>query len=163
MSGLLKILDRLLAGALVALMTALVVAVVWQVVSRYLFSDPSPWTEEVARFLLIWVGTLGAAYAFRMKQHIGLDLLPRLLAGASAQYLRLFTVFVVVLFAAVVLVLGGSRLVHLTWELRQYSPVLGIPIALVYSVIPITGVLIVIYSLVEPVTQIADTSAADET
>jgi TRAP-type C4-dicarboxylate transport system permease small subunit len=46
-----------------------------------------------------------------------------------------------------VLVIGGGNLVMLTWELKQYSAVLGLPIAFVYSVIPITGVLICFYAL----------------
>ena len=65
MQSLLSPLDKFLRGMLVFLMTAMVFSVSWQVVSRYLFSSPSSWTEEVARFLLIWIGTLGAAYAFR--------------------------------------------------------------------------------------------------
>jgi TRAP-type C4-dicarboxylate transport system permease small subunit len=54
---------------------------------------------------------------------------------------------VIIVFAVAVLVIGGSKLVYLTWDLRQYSAVLGLPIAFVYSIIPVTGVLVVIYAL----------------
>jgi len=158
MDKLLAALDRMLKWALILLMTGLVLAVTWQVVSRYVFASPSSWTEEVARFLLIWIGTLGAAYAFRTNAHIGLDLLPKKLAGAAAQRLHRFSLAVVILFAVTVLVIGGSGLVFLTWDLRQYSAVLGLPISFVYSVIPITGVLIVVYSLAA-VPQVPDASA----
>jgi TRAP-type C4-dicarboxylate transport system permease small subunit len=147
MQTLLSTLDRVLKAALVVLMGGLVMAVTWQVVSRYLFASPSSWTEEIARFLLIWIGTLGAAWAFRCNLHIGLDLLPKRLTGAAARNLHWFTLAVIILFATAVLVVGGSSLVYLTWDLRQYSAVLGLPISIVYSVIPLTGVLIVIYSL----------------
>ena len=147
MEKMLTALDRILKWALIGLMVGLVLAVTWQVVSRYLFASPSSWTEEVARFLLIWIGTLGAAYAFRENAHIGLDLLPKKLTGAAARRLHWFTVAVIILFAVTVLVIGGGSLVFLTWDLRQYSAVLGLPISFVYSVIPITGLLIVIYSL----------------
>ena len=60
-----KILDAVLKPALVLLMVALVSSVSWQVISRYIFSSPSSWTEEVARFLLIWIGVLGAAFLWR--------------------------------------------------------------------------------------------------
>ena len=149
MKSLLSTLDRALQWALVTLMAGLVTAVTWQVISRYLFASPSSWTEEVARFLLIWIGTLGAAYAFRTNMHIGLDLLPKKLTGIAARNLRWFTIAIVIVFAVCVLVIGGASLVYLTWELRQYSAVLGLPVSFVYSVIPLTGVLIFIYMLNE--------------
>jgi TRAP-type C4-dicarboxylate transport system permease small subunit len=142
-----EILDAILKNVLIVLMAAMVTAVSWQVISRYVFSSPSSWTEEVARFLLIWIGVLGAAYAFRTGVHLGLDILPKKLTGRSAELLKQFTAFVVVLFAMTVLVIGGGSLVSLTWELRQYSAVLGLPIAFVYSVIPTAGVLICIYAI----------------
>lgn len=140
-------LDRTLEWVLVGLMGFMVIAVTWQVVSRYLFASPSSWTEEVARFLLIWIGMLGAAYAFRTHMHIGLDLLPKKLSGVPARNLHWFTLGTIILFAVAVLLIGGGSLMLLTWELRQYSAVLGLPISFVYSVIPLTGILIVIYSL----------------
>lgn len=142
-----RIVDALLKNALIGLMVALVASVSWQVISRYVFSSPSSWTEEVARFLMIWVGLLGAAYAFRNGVHLGLDLLPKKLTGQSAEVLKLFTLGMVILFSVTVLVVGGSNLVVLTWELRQNSAVMGLPMAFVYSVIPAAGVLICIYAI----------------
>lgn len=146
MQTLTKIFDSFLKNFLVFLMAVLVFAVSWQVISRYAFASPSSWTEEVARFLLIWVGVLGAAYAFRTGVHLGLDVLPKKLTGKAAQSLKLFILFMVAVFAFAVLVVGGGSLVMLTWELKQYSAVLGLPIAFVYSVIPITGILICFYA-----------------
>ena len=142
-----RIVDALLKNVLIALMVALVASVSWQVISRYVFSSPSSWTEELARFLMIWVGLLGAAYAFRTGVHLGLDLLPNKLEGRSAEILKLFTLGAVILFSVAVLVVGGSKLVGLTWELRQYSAVMGLPMAFVYSVIPVAGALICIYAV----------------
>lgn len=142
-----RAIDAVLNNVLVTLMVGLVAAVSWQVISRYIFASPSSWTEEVARFLMIWVGLLGAAYAFRTGVHLGLDLLPAKLSGRAAQILKLFTLSAVILFSVAVLVIGGSNLVILTWELRQYSAVLGLPIAFVYAVIPAAGVLICIYAI----------------
>lgn len=141
--------DTSLRALLVILVVALVSSVAWQVLSRYLLEDPSPWTEELARFLLIWIGMLGASYAFHRKAHLGLELLPAKLEGTKATMLRYFTLAIVALFAGAVLVAGGSNLVSLTWELRQYSAVLGLPIAWVYSVIPLTGVLIVFFCITQ--------------
>ena len=147
MQKIINILDEILIHVLIFLMVALVAAVSWQVVSRYGFASPSSWTEEVARFLLIWIGVLGAAYAFRTGVHLGLDVLPKKLSGNSAQALKLFTLLAVMVFSVAVLIIGGGSLVVLTWELRQHSAVLGLPIAFVYSVIPTTGVLICFYAI----------------
>ena len=142
-----RILDEILKHALILIMVALVASVSWQVISRYIFSSPSSWTEEVARFLLIWIAVLGAAYAFRTNAHLGLDIIPKKLTGKSAEMLKLVTLLVVVAFSVAVLIIGGGSLVALTWELKQYSAVLGLPIAFVYSVIPITGTIICIYAI----------------
>lgn len=161
MESLAKLVDKALRTLLVVLVIALVASVAWQVLSRYLLSDPSPWTEELARFLLIWIGMLGASYAFSQRAHLGLELLPSKLEGTSAAALRYFTLAVITLFAVAVLIAGGSNLVSLTWELRQYSPVLGMPIAWVYSVIPLTGVLIVFYCLVQALETDEDRATRD--
>lgn len=149
MQSLAKLVDTALRALLVVLVVALVSSVAWQVMSRYLLADPSPWTEELARFLLIWIGLLGASLAFRERAHLGLELLPAKLEGVPAALLRYFTLAVIALFAGTVLIAGGGNLVSLTWELRQYSAVLGMPIAWVYSVVPLTGLLIVFYCLVQ--------------
>ena len=117
-----RVLDAVLNSVLITLMVALVAAVSWQVISRYVFASPSSWTEEVARFLMIWVGLLGAAYAFRSGVHLGFDLLPNKLSGRSAQILKIFTLGAVILFSVTILIrrthlgietiLGGARTAH---------------------------------------------------
>ena len=141
------ILDAILSRVLVLLMFCLVGSVLWQVFSRYILSAPSSWTEELARFLLIWISLLGAAYAFRGGMHLALDLLPSKVTGKNADRLKNLTIFLIVLFSFTVLVVGGFGLVQLTWELKQYSAVLGLPMAYVYSVIPVSGLLICMYAV----------------
>ena len=144
--NLIAMLDRLLKLALALLMTAMVGSVVWQVLSRYLFVVPAAWTEELARFLLIWIGMLGAAYAYRQGSHLGIDLLVNKLDGSAKQRLHNVIHVVCLLFAAGVLVIGGGSLVSMTWELKQYSAAIGLPIAYVYSVIPTSGLLICLFA-----------------
>ena len=143
----LRLIERLLMGGLATLMVAMVVSVTWQVLSRYLFVVPAAWTEELARFLLIWIGMLGAAYAYRTHSHLGLDLLPAKLTGTRKFALNVLTHVLCLGFAAAVLVVGGGSLVAMTWELKQYSAAMGLPIAYVYSVIPLSGALICLFAL----------------
>lgn len=147
MKALLRIVDRLLSGTLVVLVAAMVASVTWQILSRYLFVVPAAWTEELARFLLIWIGMLGAAYAYRKHSHLGLDLLSGKLTGKGEAGLNIFTHLLCLSFASIVLVVGGGSLVKMTWELRQYSAAIGLPIAFVYAVIPVSGALIGLFAI----------------
>ena len=147
MKKLCRSLDRVLVVLLVALFAALVLMIVWQVLSRYALNSPSAFTEEAARYLMIWVSLLGAGYVFRMRLHIGLDLLTRKLTGSDKRIVEVAALTAAGLFALLILLVGGARLVELTWSLDQVSAVLGIRMALVYLVIPLSGGFILLYTL----------------
>lgn len=148
MHYLIRLVDRSLNMILVLLMATLVVNVLWQIGSRFLLNDPSSFTEEAARFLLLWLGLLGGCHAYRNRSHLGLDLMTRNLDGAMRRWAHQAVMLLVLLFAVLVLVYGGGRLVWLTLELRQTSAALDIPMGYVYSVLPLSGILLVFYSLV---------------
>jgi TRAP-type C4-dicarboxylate transport system permease small subunit len=75
--------DTVFRVLLASLLAMMVLCVTWQIVSRYFLGDPSSWTEELSRFLLIWVGLLGGSYAYHAKMHLGLDLLAERLPPAA--------------------------------------------------------------------------------
>ncbi|MCK5747104.1 MAG: TRAP transporter small permease [Oricola sp.] len=135
-------LNKFIQSFIVALLALMVAVVSWQVLSRYAFSAPSAWTEEVARIILVWLGFLGAAYAHAEKAHLGIDLLEQSLTVKSRQLLAALVNIIGIVFATTVLIVGGGLLVHLTWELRQTTAVLGVPMAYVYAVIPVSGLII---------------------
>jgi TRAP-type C4-dicarboxylate transport system permease small subunit len=137
---------KVLAWVLVALMSAIVLDVTWQVFTRFIMRDPSSITEELAGFLLIWIGLLGASYALYTRAHLGIDILTARLEGIQRYLVGLLVNGVVLLFALFVLVIGGSRLVNLTFTLSQISPAMGIPMGYVYLVLPITGILMMFFS-----------------
>ncbi len=144
-----KFVDQFLAIALIITMSVLVIDVVWQVLARYVVKSPSSFTDELARFLLIWVGLLGSAYAMGKKKHLAIDILPSKLTGKSKKYLNTFISLLIMSFAILVLVAGGIRLVYITLTLKQISPALGIPLGYVYLVLPFSGILIAFYALAE--------------
>lgn len=146
MNKFIKQLDDTLAWILVILMGVLVVDVVWQVATRYLLGSASSFTEEIARFLLIWIGLLGSAYAYRKNLHLAFDYLAQKLHRNVLRKLEIVIHLLIALFSILVLVMGGGYLVQLTWELNQVSAAMQIKLAYIYSVLPISGVLIVIYS-----------------
>ncbi len=132
--------DSILFATLAAIMGALVLTVLWQVISRFVLRDPSSYTEELARYLMIWLGLLGAGYAAGRRLHLSIDLLPRSRAAAVA--VEAFAL----LFAVAVLVVGGGRLVWTMLYLGQTSAALQVPLGYVYLAVPISGVLIAFYA-----------------
>lgn len=144
-----KHIDQFLAIALIFTMTILVIDVVWQVLARYIVKSPSSFTDELARFLLIWVGLLGSAYAMGKKKHLAIDILPSKLSGKPKRFLNAFIGILIMLFAILVLVVGGIRLVYITLTLNQISPALGVPLGYVYLVLPFSGILIAFYALLD--------------
>lgn len=147
MNAIVRLLDGLLKRVLVGLMAAIVLVVCWQVFSRFVLASPSSMTEEIARCLLLWIGMLGAAFAYRTGQHLGLDIVVRKFSPQVQQGIAMLLTALVVLFALAVMVLGGGALVQLTLELNQMSAALGIPVGWIYSVIPLAGLFIAFYGL----------------
>ena len=140
--------DRALGGVLAGLMGLLTLDVLWQVFTRFVLRDPSSFTDELARYLLIWVALLGGAYTAGQRMHLAIDLLPASLHGRRRHALGLLIEGVVLAFAVGVMVVGGARLVGLTLLLGQTSAALRVPLGYVYAVLPLSGALIAFYSLV---------------
>lgn len=146
MQRLIEWVQRGLSALLVVLMTAMVLDVTWQVITRFLLRYPSSFTEELAGFLLVWIGLLGACYALQTRAHLGIDLLASRVNDASRKWVELVVYSLVGLFAFFVMVIGGLRLVWLAFQLNQISAAMGLKMGYVYLAVPISGVLMIIYS-----------------
>jgi len=151
-------LDRFLELLLTVVMGVLVLDVVWQVFTRYVVGRPSSWTEELATFLMIWVGMLGASVALNRGAHLGIDYF----VGKLPVRLRTWTEVVVFaaigLFSFFVLLIGGALLTRTMLQMGQVSPAMGLKMGYVYLVLPVSGFFLVIYSaelLVERIALIA--------
>lgn len=141
-----EIVDRAVRALIALLLAVMVASVTWQIVSRYVLASPSSWTEELARFMLIWIGLVGGAYAYRHGMHLGLDLLAERLPQRMRPLHAAAVHACVAVFALLVLVVGGGNLVALTYSLAQSSPALELPMAVVYLALPLSGVLILLYA-----------------
>lgn len=146
MDRLISLTDRILAWIMVTLMGILVIDVVWQVTTRYVLGSASSFTEEIARFLLIWIGLLGSVYAYKKNLHLAFDHFSAKVTGRRKIWLGTFIHTLIALFSFLVLVLGGGYLVQLTWELNQVSAALQIRLAFIYSVLPLSGLLMILYA-----------------
>ena len=140
-------LDKAVANLLTIILGIMVLNVTWQVVSRYVFQSPSSFTDELSRYMLIWLGMLGAAYVAGKEEHLAIDILPQKLTGRAKLRLQVFIHLVVIGFVLPVMVLGGGNLVFITFVLEQKSATLQVPLAYIYSIIPLSGLLILYYQL----------------
>ncbi len=141
------LIDKILERLLILIISVMLIAVVWQVISRYLLGDPSTLTDEIASFSLIWFGLFGAAYATGKELHLAIDLIPTKIVDKSQTLFSGIVTFSTLIFAFFVMVIGGLRLCWITYTLDQRSAALEIPLAYIYLVVPISGILIVYYSL----------------
>lgn len=128
----------LLAGATLSIALASMAA---QIVFRYGVGSSLIWSEEVARYALIWSAMLGSAAAYPRGDHIGvtvlIDLLPPPLLGLAYRLVHL-----IVIGFAVLVTWEGALLTLRNFERDQLSPALQIPIAWAYLAIP-TGALLI--------------------
>ncbi|MEA1785200.1 TRAP transporter small permease [Arenibacter sp. GZD96] len=141
--------DQLLERLLMLIMAIMTLNVLWQVFTRFVLGSPSSFTDELARYLMIWIGILGAAYVAGKNQHVAINLLPSKLSPKAQRKLYHFVAILVILFALLAFVVGGCRLVYISYLLGQQSPALQIPLAFVYLVIPVSGVLIMYYKIAD--------------
>ena len=138
---------RGLEAFLAFLMGFMILNVLWQVFSRYVMGAPSSFTEELARYLLIWIGLLGAAYASGKGLHLAMSLFHDKLSDKAKVRLEIILEVLIIIFSFSFLIVGGIRLVYLTFYLGQISAALEMPLGFVYLIIPISGVFFIFYSI----------------
>jgi TRAP-type C4-dicarboxylate transport system permease small subunit len=137
----LVVLETFVAGSLLLIVFLVVLS---QVVMRYLFAQPNPWSEELSRFCFIWLSMLGASLAVERRSHFGFDQAVKRLCASRRRFARRLAT-IVVMMVSLLLVFPGLALVRLT--IHQRSPALDLPMAWVYGAVPISGILMLIHLL----------------
>jgi len=140
--------DKILGRALIIIMAVSVINVLWQVFTRFILKSPSSYTEELARFLLIWIGLLGASYAVGKRMHLAIDVVLLKLKGKMRILAEMLIQTLIFLFALSVMIIGGIRLLIITFTLNQISAALQVNLGYVYLIIPLSGLLIMFYAFV---------------
>lgn len=139
--------NRFLERALVIIFALLVLDVLFQVFSRYILGTSFTWTEEFARFSLIWLTILGAAYLNGKREHLSMDFLYQKFSVVNQRKASIGIEMLIFLFALIVMVIGGFNLVYTTLHLEQLSGTLRIPLGYVYAIMPLSGLLIMCFSI----------------
>lgn len=133
---------KTLCWVIAALLFGMMTLIFAQVLARYIFHHSLSWSEEVGRFMFVWITFLGMAAAFKSGAHVALDLLPNWLKGVPQKTLRLTNCVLILVFAAAVF-FSGLDLVEL--GLDQESPALNLPMDKIYWVFPISGGLLLYF------------------
>lgn len=138
--------DRVAEGVLAALMAAMCVIVFVGVIFRYVLLEPISWTEEVGRFCLVWVSFIGTYLAHRRSQHIGVTVLVDGLTPARQKYVRIVVSALLAVFMMMLMVQGTA---YTTAFARYYSPILELPLGIVYAALPVAATLMLIAILLD--------------
>lgn len=133
-----------LEAVLCGLLSAMATVIFSQVVARYVFEAPLSWSEELARFLLMWLSMLSAAYAFKLKAHFALTFVARSLPAAAQRALRLAVLLVVAVFLIVFVAMAVKFVIGVHGHI---APALRIPMEIPYSSAIVGGVLMLYYLL----------------
>lgn len=137
--------DKALICSLSIILFVMLFCVCLQVFSRYILKTPTTFTEELVRFLLMWVGMLGASYSFSTHKHLSLTLVFDHLPVKVKFVIQCLIILIVSSVAVGLLIYGGIKLMIIAHT--QMASVLLIPMSYVYSVLPISGLLILFYQI----------------
>lgn len=137
--------DKVLTWVCVVLFAALVLDVMWQVVTRQILNNPSAWSEELAKYLFIWLGLFGAALVFGERGHVAVDLLVQRSPRTVQIVLMVLVQLAILAFALLVLVWGGIRVSNLAWD--QNLTGLPVNVGWLYTALPLSGVLTCFYTV----------------
>ncbi len=146
--------DTLIITFLNSLLFTMLFCVCWQVFSRYFLKMPATFTEELVRFLLMWVGLLGAAYGFGTHRHLSLTLIADKFPTKLKLIIKLAIIGLVAVLAIGLLIYGGYQLMLIA--ITQKSSVLAVPMWIVYAILPISGCLILFYQIYDFFTLISN-------
>ena len=145
MNSIRKILNQLLNILAGGSFFAMVVLTCWQVLTRYVLKNPSSWSEELVSYLFAWMALLGASLVAGERGHMNIPLLMDRMGPAARKSLAVFSEIVACLFAGIILVFGGIQITSLA--MGQMTSSLGIAIGIFYIVLPLSGILNIIYTI----------------
>lgn len=136
---------RVLGIVIVCLFMLMTVIGTYQIVTRYFFNRPSTVSEELLTYSFTWMALLASAYVFGKRDHMRMGFLADKITGTAKKYLEVIIDLLTFAFAGVVMVYGGIAITKLT--MIQTTASLRVPMGYIYVIVPVTGVIIMLFSL----------------
>ncbi|MDR5902270.1 TRAP transporter small permease [Halomonas icarae] len=151
-----RALDAVIAPVVFTAMAALIGVITLQILSRVLFTAVG-WTEEVARFLLVWITFLAGTLAFRRGRHIAVTFVVEALPGLPRRLARIAALLVALGFLLALVVIGWE---YMQVQSFQKSASLRVSMTWIYAVIPLSAAIMAWYALVDIATLALNGDAA---
>ena len=142
-------LDRIVGTICIFLFALMVVVGSYQIITRFIFNNPSTISEELLTYSFAWMAMFATAYVFGKRDHMRMTFVVDKLAPAQRKVLEIVLEILVIAFAVIVLIYGGVNIMGLT--MTQKTASLGVMMGQVYAVVPISGILIAIYGILNVV------------
>src|SRR5699024_5162895 len=152
-------LDRFMFFTTSVFLIITLIMLLWQVFSRYVLSSPSTFTNELLGFLLVWMSLLGASYAFGSNEHLALELLKNRLKKNKLLLVNFIGNLFILIFDIFVLIIGGLN--AMDGMMAQLTRILQIPEGWLYLILPISGVIIIIYKVLNSFIYIQENKGGD--
>ncbi|MEG0068605.1 MAG: TRAP transporter small permease [Cetobacterium sp.] len=140
-----NILNKIIELFCIGIMGIMTLLVSWQVFTRYFFNKPSAITEQLSQYLFVWLVLYGAAYVFGKREHMKISFIRDRVPNKIGILFDFIQEIIIAFFALSIMVYGGF--LSTMRQMVQMDASLQIPIGVVYSAIPISGVFIIFYSL----------------
>lgn len=137
-----SVIDKIIEALIMVIMAAMSVIVLWQVVTRFILGHPSVWTEEVAKYLMVWIGFLAGAMGLKYGTHLGLTLLMEHLRSPGGKLaLQVLITLLCTTVGVLILVYGWQFMLA---GARKLASAIPIPMSYVYSVVPLSGAMVIL-------------------
>lgn len=145
MKALRNVLTKLLNALAGISFIAMVILTCWQVFTRYILESPSTWSEELVSYLFAWASLLGASLITGERGHMNIPIIVERLNAGAQKALGIFGEIVAFAFSAIILVYGGIQISQLA--MGQMTSSLGVAVGVFYVVMPLCGILNMIYTI----------------
>lgn len=145
MQALRKVLDKSIMSFCVFLFMMMTVIGSYQIITRYFFNSPSTISEELITYSFTWLSILSASYVFGQRGHLSMAFVYNKFTGAKRVYLDMFSEILVIITAVLLLIYGGY--VMAAQNMSQLTASLGVNMGLMYAVLPLSGVIILVYGI----------------
>jgi len=144
MKSFFAIIEKILRFLVGFFVTILVIVVFSNVISRYFLHSALAWSEELSRFLLIWVVFIGAVLAYVKDEHLSLDILVKVLPPKVGRVIMIIANLLVI-YALYLVTVGGYNIAmsYMDWN----SPALEIPYGYVFVIVPICGAVMIVQTI----------------
>lgn len=159
MKQLRKLLNHTLNALAGVSFLAMVALTCWQVLTRYVLQNPSSWSEELVSYLFAWMALFGASLVVGERGHMNIPIVVERMGEKGRKFFAIFSELIALAFSGVILVYGGIQITSLA--MGQMTSSLGLPIGVFYIILPLSGVLNIVYTILNIVDIATDSEVVE--